>query len=506
VSFLINPYRYAAGGGLVTWTDLTSGALVHRSTNVSVSANGSAAWDAETYDTASWHDTSSNTDRLTVPSGVSLVRIVGNSASSTGGYWYLMKGGSGFDGQAYERSDTDGAENTNIASAIVAVSATNYFTMHSVSSLTMLASGSSSNSWFAAEAIASDKPYAHVKSTSNQTLAADTWTIATFATEIADTHGFYDNSASASRLTVPSGFNKVRLSANIRYDGGTSSVFIRLLKNGSVVPGSFRKSENGGSSRYINANSAVLEVTPGDYFQMEVYAVAAGDIISGNATWFQIEGIHPDTKYCLAYATQGTTRNSAYGLVPFNVVAVSNDSFRYSSTATITIASPGVVSWTAHGLIDGTPVVFTTTGALPTGLTAGTVYYVVSSAANSFSVATTYGGSAINTSGSQSGTHTVTAVGRLKVPAGHTQARLSFTLNATVSGQVVGRVLKNGDTSSFVPGLPYDEAQTSSDDGPGGLGAWVNVSENDYFEVESFGGANANFSTTGETWFCIECR
>ncbi len=79
-----------------------------------------------------------------------------------------------------------------------------------------------------------------------------------------------------------------------------------------------------------------------------------------------------------------------------------------SSTVTITVASPGVVSWTAHGLAAGTPVVFTTTGALPTGLTAGTTYYVIAAglATDSFRVSATPGGSAINTSGSQSGTHT----------------------------------------------------------------------------------------------------
>ena len=76
------------------------------------------------------------------------------------------------------------------------------------------------------------------------------------------------------------------------------------------------------------------------------------------------------------------------------------------STVTMTIASPCVVSWTAHGLTDGTAIVFTTTGALPTGLTAGTTYYVKSPATDTFNVALTSGGAAINTSGTQSGTHT----------------------------------------------------------------------------------------------------
>lgn len=80
-----------------------------------------------------------------------------------------------------------------------------------------------------------------------------------------------------------------------------------------------------------------------------------------------------------------------------------------SNTVTITIASPGVVTWPNHGLTTDCVVKFTTTGALPTGLTAGTAYYVIPLDANSFKVCTTAGGkngTAINTSGTQSGTHT----------------------------------------------------------------------------------------------------
>lgn len=81
------------------------------------------------------------------------------------------------------------------------------------------------------------------------------------------------------------------------------------------------------------------------------------------------------------------------------------------STVTITLATPGVISWTAHGLEAGAKVVLATTGALPTGLTAATTYYVVNPAEDTFQLAATQGGTAINTSGSQSGTHTATANG-----------------------------------------------------------------------------------------------
>jgi len=82
-----------------------------------------------------------------------------------------------------------------------------------------------------------------------------------------------------------------------------------------------------------------------------------------------------------------------------------------TSTATISIASPGVVTKTSHGLEVGNKISFTTTGALPTGLVAGTNYFIISSGfgANSFKLSDTFGGTAINTSGTQSGIHTYTA-------------------------------------------------------------------------------------------------
>jgi hypothetical protein len=77
-----------------------------------------------------------------------------------------------------------------------------------------------------------------------------------------------------------------------------------------------------------------------------------------------------------------------------------------NATVTISIASPAAVTWNAHGLSNGAVILFNTTGALPTGLVAGTVYYVVSATTNTFEVASVPNGTPINTSGTQSGTQT----------------------------------------------------------------------------------------------------
>jgi hypothetical protein len=89
-------------------------------------------------------------------------------------------------------------------------------------------------------------------------------------------------------------------------------------------------------------------------------------------------------------------------------------SWKNSDTVTMTIANPGVVTWTAHGQITGTPIMFSTTGALATGVTAGTYYYIRVINANTFHLYDTYAHAIdlanttgrIVTSGTQSGVHT----------------------------------------------------------------------------------------------------
>jgi len=79
---------------------------------------------------------------------------------------------------------------------------------------------------------------------------------------------------------------------------------------------------------------------------------------------------------------------------------------------TISIATPGVITLpTGFSFPDGTTITFTTTGLLPTGLTVGQVYFVVNSTGGTFKVATSIGGTPINTSGSQSGTQRISQRG-----------------------------------------------------------------------------------------------
>lgn len=73
---------------------------------------------------------------------------------------------------------------------------------------------------------------------------------------------------------------------------------------------------------------------------------------------------------------------------------------------TFTIASPCVATFSVL-LAEGTAVQFSTTGALPTGLSTGTTYYLRNVDGATANLSATPTGSIINTSGSQSGTHSV---------------------------------------------------------------------------------------------------
>jgi hypothetical protein len=150
-----------------------------------------------------------------------------------------------------------------------------------------------------------------------------------------------------------------------------------------------------GTSGAINAMGGTL--APATFKGQTVDAVYSVDD-NINTTWpvaIQIASDQPigfvnalnlgGTRYVLTTYAQDYKSNAA---VTINI-----------ATATFTIPS-------TTGITTGTPVQFTTGGALPTGLTASTKYYARDVTATTFKVSATIGGAAITLSGTQSGTHT----------------------------------------------------------------------------------------------------
>jgi len=81
---------------------------------------------------------------------------------------------------------------------------------------------------------------------------------------------------------------------------------------------------------------------------------------------------------------------------------------RGTAIGTFTVdTSTDIVTSASHGLSDGAIVHVASTTTLPTGLSANTVYYVISATSSTFKLSLTSGGGAIDISSTGSGTHSV---------------------------------------------------------------------------------------------------
>lgn len=107
------------------------------------------------------------------------------------------------------------------------------------------------------------------------------------------------------------------------------------------------------------------------------------------------------------------------------------------SSVTISNASPGVVTWTNNGLVANDAIEFTTTGALPNPLVAGTTYYVKTVLTpNTFTLSSTPGGGVINTTTAGSGTHTAVVNGNVTIDGTYTvTASTTNTFDIVVNSQ-----------------------------------------------------------------------
>lgn len=146
---------------------------------------------------------------------------------------------------------------------------------------------------------------------------------------------------------------------------------------------------------YVDTTAATAQT-------LQVQGIVAGNANTAGADW-----------------TLKGSLSTGTGVSGNQIISMGFANLNSNATVTITIASPAVVSWTAHGLVPGSVIRFTTSGTLPTGLALATNYYVISTglAVNSFRVSATPNGSVVNTSGSQSGTHTATTQTSQQNPA-----------------------------------------------------------------------------------------
>lgn len=131
-------------------------------------------------------------------------------------------------------------------------------------------------------------------------------------------------------------------------------------------------------------SSAGTEVTGGSYVAQSVTMGASSGGISANTTLVSYTNMPAaDLLGAEIWDSAGTPSRIWYGPL---------------AGGTFTAADTGdLFTATSHGMANGTKVAFKTEpgGSLPTGITANTVYFVVSSTTNTFQVAATSGGTAI---------------------------------------------------------------------------------------------------------------
>lgn len=143
---------------------------------------------------------------------------------------------------------------------------------------------------------------ATVYNTVAQTIPTGTQVALTFDTALINDASIW-SLVNPTRLTVPSGVTRARFSANVRYeDIAAADVFldITLFKNGSsTLPlcGFYQVTSSpalvGTNHTAINATSAIIPVTAGDYFEAKVLQKTGGNldtrIAQPGQTWFSME-------------------------------------------------------------------------------------------------------------------------------------------------------------------------------------------------------------------------
>lgn len=336
MSFLVDSYRFGE-------PPPDFGALVYPSAMPGSTTTPTAiSFANEAYDVTGWHDTGSDTDRLTVIADVSIVRLTSNAEASDETTLHHLKasGGSPAVFRGMGKADTDGGTANafvNICSAPIAVAEGDYF-----QSILTLASAAflgvaSEKSWAAIEILPAALKYALVYMGSSQAISAGTNTALTWDSEVADTDGFHESVTNPSRLSVPvGGPTLVRLVANVE-SGNTAGQFVlNINMNGATARGlPFKDCDTTGAEN-LNIVSAPIVVTPGtDYFEVIAFDTNATTIPANENCWFSIEEVPSDYKRALVHKTGGAqsfTGGAAYAAVTWDAEVYDTDSLHDNSS------------------------------------------------------------------------------------------------------------------------------------------------------------------------------
>lgn len=192
-----------------------------------------------------------------------------------------------------------------------------------------------------------------------------------------------------------------------------------------------------------------------------------------------IRSLMPAAPFLVAdtHLTSSTVAESEYTAYSATAAVIAGDRRQVVSptaAVTFTIAVPCVMTWTQSQLPDNTAIRFTTSDTLPTGIVAGTIYYVKRLTDSTYNLRTRPQGAPINTSGSQTGTHTAHAtrhdVYEALLPSAIVTGDISgttLTVSAVTSGALaIGMILSGTNVEA-------NQTITAFGTGTGGTGTYV---------------------------------
>ena len=245
---------------------------------------------------------------------------------------------------------------------------------------------------------------------------------------IANGGAYYDITPTQTVHTLTNPFATVNLSTTVTVTDATGGYinndFVTFTGatavGGLTISGEYQITLVSATSYTITAASAATSTTTGGGTVYAVYQVNTGPAYAvpqsgwGSGTW--------------GSGTWGNSASSTDAMRIWNQFNFGEDllygprggplyywdaTIGYiAPTVTMTIANPCVVTATTT-IPDLTAIVFETSGALPTGLLVGTTYYTRFVSSTTFNLSLTPTGALIITTGSQSGTHTISQRGVL---------------------------------------------------------------------------------------------
>lgn len=269
-------------------------AVVNRITSsfsISAATETAIDWNNELVDTDSWHDNSTNPSRLTVPTGVSMVRVSCNVVVAASGgdiRVRLFKNGSAISPDIQAETT---ASVVSLMSPPISCSSTDYFEVK-VTTTSATSVSVDNASWFAIESVDSSINYAVAKRSSNTTIVNGGSPLAiAMDTEVTDVGGWF--TANQSKFVVPSGITRIRCGFCTNKTSAVGSYRTWMAKGSgstSVVDGYPGSAQNGAGIDYTHAVSSILEVTAGDEINFVAQTDAGAQNMLANS-FFWIEEV-----------------------------------------------------------------------------------------------------------------------------------------------------------------------------------------------------------------------